>query len=83
MSNIQVIGVVPVHKQHSSRRANGNVAHVASPVSAIDGIGLPNERDQVVNVGWVGLGPLSGIVEEVRVGNSGHGEGSSAVVAQV
>ena len=78
-----MISIVAVDKQDSSRRANGDVANVANPVSAVDGIGLSDERDQVVNVGRVGLGPLSSIVEEARVGNSGHGEGSSAVVAQV
>ena len=78
-----MFSIVAVDKQCSSRGANGNVANLANPVSAVDGIGLSNERNQVVNEGRVGLGPFSSIVEEVRVGNSGHGEGSSAVVAQV
>ena len=83
MSDVQVFSVVVVDKQHSGRGANGDVANVANPIGTVNSIGLSNERDQVVNVGWVRLGPLSSIVEEVRVGNSGHGEGSSAMVAQV
>ena len=78
-----MFSIVAVDKQCSGRGANGDVANVANPVSAVDGIGLSDEGNQVVNEGRVRLGSFSSIVEEVRAGNSGHGEGSSAVVAQV
>ena len=77
-----MIWVIGVDKQQSSRGANGDVADVAGPVSTVHSIGFANERYKGVDVSWIGLGRFGSIVEEIRVGNSGHGEGSSAVVAQ-
>ena len=82
VSDTQVFSIVGVHKQDSSWRADGNVANIADPISAVNGVGLSNERCQVVDEGRIGLGSLGSVVEEIGVGNSGHGEGSSAVVAQ-